>query len=110
MPSLSKLVSFSSQPAFRIENADGRNAFKAPFVAAYNHLRSIDGIDDFASLLGMTLPQLQQAIATLGILGVATPFVAIGAKGAIDECLERFRKDFPQLQQKLHEREGSKKQ
>ena len=107
MPSLSKLVSFSSQPAFRIENADGRNAFKAPFVAAYNHLRSIDGIDDFASLLGMTLPQLQQAIATLGILGIATPFVAIGAKGAIDECLERFRKDFPQLQQKLHEREDA---
>lgn len=105
MPSLSQLLPSSSRPAFRIENASDRNAFKAPFVAAYNNLRSVDGIDDFASLLGMSLPQLQQAIATLAILGVATPFVAIGAKGAIDECTERFREDFPQLLQKLHERE-----
>lgn len=105
MPSLSQLLPFPSRPAFRIENASDRNAFKAPFVAAYENLRSVDGIDDFASLLGMSLPQLQQAIATLAILGVATPFVAVGAKGTIDECLERFRQDFPLLLQKLHERE-----
>ncbi|MBB4015832.1 hypothetical protein GGR16_000838 [Chelatococcus caeni] len=105
MPSLSQLLPFSSRPSFQIENASDRNAFKAPFVAAYENLRSVDGIDDFASLLGMSLPQLQQAIATLAILGVATPFVAVGAKGAIDECTERFREDFPQLLQKLHERE-----
>lgn len=105
MPSLPSILPFSSRPAFRIEGADDRNVFKAPFVAAYNNLRSIDGIDDFASLLGMSLPQLEQAIATLVTLGVATPFVAVGAKGTIDECIERFREDYPQILQKLHERE-----
>jgi len=91
VPSLPSILPFSSRPAFRIEGADDRNVFKAPFVAAYNNLRSIDGIDDFASLLGMSLPQLEQAIATLVTLGVATPFVAVGAKGTIDVCIERSR-------------------
>ncbi len=79
-------------------HADGEIPTLArPFKRAYDELRSIDGIDEFATLVGQIFPKLGQSIVTLGVVVPATPFVAMGAAGAISESIEHFKEIYPDL-------------
>ncbi|MDY7579493.1 hypothetical protein RGU70_14335 [Herbaspirillum sp. RTI4] len=98
--------SFFHPQTYKVQSSTKKHALAAPFDVAYRSLRTIDGIDDFTSLLGQLLPQLGEAIASLTVLGVAIPFVGVGSKGAIDESMERFRDDYPALLRELYRQQG----
>lgn len=48
-------------------------------------LRSVDGVDETAHLLGQILPGIGAPIATASILGLATPLVWLGVSGMREE-------------------------
>lgn len=58
-------------------------------------LRSLDGFDEFATLIGQLFPGIGQHIATLSILAPALPFVwlgLLGMKGEYREAVGEYKK------------------
>jgi hypothetical protein len=53
-----------------------------------SNIKSVDGIDEFATLAGQLFPGIGQHIATLAILVPATPFVWMGVLGMKEEYEE----------------------
>lgn len=76
-----------------------------PFVLAYKYLHSADGFDDVASAGGQICPDSAAPALTLSCLGLFTPFVIVGAAGAIHESVEHFRNDCPANLQKVLDRQ-----
>src|SRR5450830_1498676 len=86
--------------SYQLKNTQSRSPLAKLVRAVYNSLRSIDGLDEAGSAGGQTLPGIAAPIFTTGFMGVATPIVAIGATGAVNESIERFR-DYPEILQQL---------
>ncbi len=66
-----------------------------------NTFRSVDGIDEATLPVGLLLSPTGQAILSLTVVGVGTPFVALGAEGAVIEMRERFHERIPQMLEKM---------
>lgn len=66
------------------ESHERENLFKQ----AYTKVKSVDGIDETATLLGQTLPGLAGPIAALSVLTLATPLVWMGVLGMKHEYAE----------------------
>lgn len=82
------------------ENSEANN-FIAKIITK---IKSVDGIDELASLLGQILPGIAGPIATSSVLSIATPFVWLGVLGMKQEYKEAC-KEFTEL---LESKEGNR--
>jgi hypothetical protein len=89
---------------FKLDSDNSGGLFRKVFSAAFKRLRSIDGIDETSSAAAQVFPGIGQPIAATALLSVATPFVVVGAAGAVSDCHQQIR-DYPDLLKALSARQ-----
>lgn len=97
---------FNGGEVYKLDSGNSGNPFRKIFTAAFKRLRSIDGIDETSSAAAQVFPGIGQPIAATALLSAATPFVVVGAAGAVSDCHQQIR-DYPDLLKALSERQNS---
>ena len=95
---------FNGGDVYKLDSGNSGNPFRKIFTAAFKRLRSIDGIDETSSAAAQVFPGIGQPIAATALLSAATPFVVVGAAGAVSDCHQQIR-DYPDLLKALSERQ-----